>query len=520
MREHIAADEHFERTDVPVAEAIERFRAEGQDYKVELIEDLVRDRGRRDRLALPQRPLHRPLPRPARPRHQAHQGVQAHQRRRRLLARRRRPPDAHPHLRHRLPVQGGPRGAPASGSSRRARATTASSAASCRCSCSPTCRRASPFWLPRGTHIWNELTAIWRREQRRARLHRGAHADPLRRRALEAVRPLARVPRQHVLHRRRGPADGPQAHELPRPRARSTSASCAPTATCRSAYAEQGLVHRHEPSGTLHGLLRVRHITQDDAPRLLHRGADRGGGDALPRLRLLHLPAVRLRAAAASCRRGPEKRVGSDEMWDEAEAALRRSARAATGSSTSSTRATAPSTGRRSTLHMTDAIGRSLAARHRPARLLHAGALRARLHRRRQRRAPPGDDPPRADGLVRALHRHPDRALRRRVPALAGARAGDRAADRRPPRRATRPRWSRPLREHGLRAEVDERSESIGKKIREAEVLKVPYMLVVGDSEQEAGNGGGAPPPRGRPRLDGRWTSSPSALSHEIADRR
>src|SRR5215208_1051750 len=43
MREHIAADEHFERTDVPVDDAIARFRAEGQDYKVELIEDLVRD---------------------------------------------------------------------------------------------------------------------------------------------------------------------------------------------------------------------------------------------------------------------------------------------------------------------------------------------------------------------------------------------------------------------------------------------------------------------------------------------
>ena len=42
MREHIKADEPFEREDVPVAEAIERFRAEGQDYKVELIEDLVR----------------------------------------------------------------------------------------------------------------------------------------------------------------------------------------------------------------------------------------------------------------------------------------------------------------------------------------------------------------------------------------------------------------------------------------------------------------------------------------------
>jgi len=42
------------------------------------------------------------------------------------------------------------------------------------------------------------------------------------------------------------------------------------------------------------------------------------------------------------------------------------------------------------------------------------------------------------------------------------------------------------LRAAGLRVEIDERSESIGKKIREAEVLKVPYMLVVGDKEQEA----------------------------------
>jgi threonyl-tRNA synthetase len=41
------------------------------------------------------------------------------------------------------------------------------------------------------------------------------------------------------------------------------------------------------------------------------------------------------------------------------------------------------------------------------------------------------------------------------------------------------------LRAAGLRVEIDERSESIGKKIREAEVLKVPYMLVVGDKEQE-----------------------------------
>jgi threonyl-tRNA synthetase len=45
MREHVNADERFVREDVGVDEALERFRAEGQDYKVELVEDLVRNEG-------------------------------------------------------------------------------------------------------------------------------------------------------------------------------------------------------------------------------------------------------------------------------------------------------------------------------------------------------------------------------------------------------------------------------------------------------------------------------------------
>ena len=125
-------------------------RGEGQDYKVELIEDLVREHRRRDRLALHQRPVHRPLPRPARAVDQADQGVQAAVRRGRLLARRLRPPDAHAHLRHRLPLQGGPRGAPAAGSRRPARATTASSARSWTCSCSPSSAPARRSGSPTG----------------------------------------------------------------------------------------------------------------------------------------------------------------------------------------------------------------------------------------------------------------------------------------------------------------------------------------------------------------------------------
>jgi threonyl-tRNA synthetase len=43
------------------------------------------------------------------------------------------------------------------------------------------------------------------------------------------------------------------------------------------------------------------------------------------------------------------------------------------------------------------------------------------------------------------------------------------------------------LRGVSLRVEVDERSESVGRKIRDAELHKAPYMLVVGDAEAEAG---------------------------------
>src|SRR5207248_840739 len=49
--------------------------------------------------------------------------------------------------------------------------------------------------------------AAMARAERRPRLPGGAHPDPLRRRAVEAVRPLGQVPRPHVLHRGRGAAD-------------------------------------------------------------------------------------------------------------------------------------------------------------------------------------------------------------------------------------------------------------------------------------------------------------------------
>ena len=132
-------------------------------------------------------------------------------------------------------------------------------------------------------------------------------------------------------------------------------------------YSEAGLVHRHEPSGTLHGLLRVRHITQDDAHIFctedqiadeVNRCLDFGYAiyDTFgfePRLEL-------------STR--PEKRIGTEEMWDRAEAALE-------GALVAARRRVRAQRGRRRLLRAEDRpahdrLDRPLvAARHRPARL-------------------------------------------------------------------------------------------------------------------------------------------------------
>ena len=241
--------------------------------------------------------------------------------------------------------------------------------------------------------------------------------------------------------------------------------------------------------------MRVRHITQDDAHIFCTRGADPRRGHRLPGLRLLPLRPVRLRAAPGALDAARRSAIGTDEMWDRAEAALQ-GALDARGLTYEINAGDGAFYGPKIDLHMTDSIGRSWQLGHRPARLLDARALRPALHRRRRRRAPAGDDPPRAAGLLRALHRHPHRALRRRVPALARAGAGDRAADRRPPRRRRRASVLDALRTAGLRAEVDERTESVGRKIRDAELRKIPYMLVVGDREAEDGTRRGARAPR------------------------
>ena len=171
-------------------------------------------------------------------------------------------------------------------------------------------------------------------------------------------------------------------------------------------------------------------------PHLLHRGADPGRGHADAGLRLRDLRHVRLpgaRRALDAARRSPGRRCAVGPR------------RGGAGQGAREQRHRVHDRRGRGRLLRPqdrpahDRLARALlAAGHRAARLQHARPLRAHLHRRRQRRAHPGDDAPRALRLLRALHRDPHRAHRRRAAAVAGAGAGDRAADRRPPQRRRR----------------------------------------------------------------------------------
>ncbi len=251
-------------------------------------------------------------------------------------------------------------------------------------------------------------------------------------------------------------------------------------------YFEPGLLHRNEASGVLHGLLRVRHFAQDDAHIFCTEEQVQERGHEL-RSRWRSRPTrCSTSRCASSSRPVPSSAIGTDEMWDRAEAAARARARRARPRIRAEPR-------RRRVLraedrHARDRLARALvAARHGPARLLDAGALRAHLHRRRQRRST----------RPVMIHRALLGSYERFIGIMLEHYAGELPLWLAPVQAIVLPVSDRfndyaaevidALRDAGARAELDERSESVARKIRDAELRKIPYMLVVGEREQRDG---------------------------------
>ena len=121
-----------------------------------------------------------------------------------------------------------------------------------------------------------------------------------------------------------------QADELPGPRADLQAGHAQSYRDLPLRIAEFGTVHRYEPSGALHGLMRVRAFTQDDAHIFCTRGPDQrrdGRGHARCSSSIYKdfgFDDVRVKFSDR-----PEKRVGGDAVWDKAEGALKAAAEAA-----------------------------------------------------------------------------------------------------------------------------------------------------------------------------------------------
>jgi len=487
MREHVNADERFQREDVTIDEALERFRGEGQDYKVELIEDLVANADPGDPLETvslytngPFTDLCRGPHGPGTKRIKAFRlqsvagaywrGDATRQQLTRIYGTAFfSKADLAEHLERLEQAR-----------ARDHRKLGRELELYMFSELSP----GSPFWQPAGMAIWNELSELWRTENLRRGYrevktpilydtelwkqsgHWDTYAENMyftdvedRQMGLKPMNCPAHI--QLYKHDRRSYRDLP------------------------IRYSEQGLVHRHEPSGTLHGLMRVRHITQDDAHIFCteEQVRDEVSGALDFGFFLYDLFGFEPRLELST---RPAKRVGSDDMWDRAEAALE-GALQARGLDYEINVGDGAFYGPKIDLHMTDSIGRSWQ--------LGTVQLDYSMPERFDLAYVGADDDEHRPVMI---HRALLGSFERFIGILVEHYAGEFPVWLTPVQAIVLPIADRhldaarsvlgALTDAGLRAELDERTESVGRKIRDAELRKLPYMLVIGDREAEGGS--------------------------------
>jgi threonyl-tRNA synthetase len=246
-------------------------------------------------------------------------------------------------------------------------------------------------------------------------------------------------------------------------------------------YFEPGLLHRNEPSGVLHGLLRVRHFAQDDAHIFCtdEQLQDELNGClemAFATYALFDLE-VRLELSTR-----PEQRSGSDAMWDRAEDELAR-ALDARGLSYELNPGDGAFYGPKIDMHMTDSLGRSWQ--------LGTVQLDYSMPERFGVSYTGADNQEHRPVMI---HRALFGSYERFIGIMLEHYAGELPLWLAPVQAVVLPVSDRfndygaalaeRLRHLGARAELDDRGESVGRKIREAELRKVPYMLVVGEREE------------------------------------
>jgi len=490
MAEHIAADERFERSDISVEEALERFRAEDQPYKVELVEDLIEREGA-ETVSLyrngPFTDLCRGPHAPSTGRIEAvklsslagayWRGDETRQMLTRIygtafFSKR----DLAEHLERIEQAKArdhrklGPQldlfvfreEAP-----------------------------GMPFWLPNGTVLLDLIEGQVREQLDKhgySRIdtpqildeqlwHRSGHYDNYRENMFFAE-PAERERDEHARRFAVRPMNCPGA--------------CLVFANGRHSYrelplrlAEFGRVSRYEREGVLHGLLRVRAFTQDDAHVYCTR--EQASDEVVAIVAAIDELYAKFGfdSVAVELSTRPEKSIGSDAEWEEAESILG-AALERIGREYRVNPGDGAFYGPKIDFHVTDALGRSWQ--------LGTCQLDFFMPERFDLTYQGADN---RDHRPLMIHRALLGSMERFAGILIehyGGRFPDWLA---PVQAAVLPVADRhveaaeailaELGDLGVRARVDGRGESVGRKIRDAELAKVPYMLVLGDHELDAG---------------------------------
>jgi threonyl-tRNA synthetase len=245
-------------------------------------------------------------------------------------------------------------------------------------------------------------------------------------------------------------------------------------------YAESSTLHRNEPGGTLHGLLRVRHITQDDAHVFVTEDQIQSEIDGMIDFAKFLYDQFGMEARAELSTR-PDKRLGTDAQWDVAEAALEDALKRhemeyviSPGEGTFY--------GPKIDLHMTDVLGRSWQMGtiqldyQMPMQfgLTYMGADNQEHHPVVIHRALLGS----LERFMGILIEHYGGAFPFWL-APVQVRIIPVGEDHR------EAAWeiAQGLRAAGFRVDVDDRDETVGKRIRDAELEKIPKTIVYGDKE-------------------------------------
>jgi threonyl-tRNA synthetase len=482
MRAHVKADEPFVREDVSVEDALERFRSHDQDYKVELIEDLVKNEGAQTVSLYTNGPFTDLCRGPHSP---STKRIKAFQLQSVAGAYWRGDSDrqmltriygtaffSKEDLEEHLKALEEARARDHRKLGRELGLFTFSELAP-----------GMVFWLPPGTAVFNALVALNRRMQQ-DRGYVEVKTPQLYDSQLWVTSGHWGKYRENIFVAEYEDREfGLKPMNCP--------GHCALFALQRWSYrdlpyrcAEPGLLHRREPSGTLHGLLRVRHFAQDDAhvfctEEQIQDEVGRCLDFGFDIYRMFDFP-VHVELSTR-----PPDRLGSDELWDHSEGALRQ-ALEDRGLEYTINEGDGAFYGPKIDLHMTDSLKRSWQ--------LGTVQLDYNLPERFGLTYTGADN---AEHQPVMIHRALFGSFERFIGILLEHYAGELPFWLTPVQAALLPIADRHLdfanevaeraRVAGLRVEVDERTESVGRKIRDAELRKIPYMLVVGDREAESG---------------------------------